>query len=81
MCIRDRLAGFAPLVLTLVFASLLAGLHALLYLFVSRSWALPLRARQIPYGTYLGAAALSVVFIPLNSDWYSWCFSWCSTRS
>lgn len=81
IAVLGLLTGFAPLVMTLVAASLLAGLHALLYLFLSRSWALPLRARQIPYGTYLGAAALSVVFIPLNSDWYSWCFSWCSTRS
>ncbi|WP_258958256.1 A24 family peptidase [Achromobacter ruhlandii] len=81
IAILGLLMGFAPLVMTLVAASLLAGLHALLYLFISRSRALPLRARQIPYGAYLGAAALSVVFIPLNSDWYSWCFSWCSTRS
>lgn len=81
IAILGLLTGFAPLVLTLVAASLLAGLHALLYLFISRGWALSPRARQIPYGAYLGAAALSVAFIPSNSDWYSWCFSWCSTRS
>ncbi|MFY1940057.1 A24 family peptidase [Achromobacter xylosoxidans] len=81
IAILGLLAGFAPLVMTLVAASLLAGLHALSYLFLSRSRALPLRARQTPYGAYLGVAALSVALIPLNSAWYSWCFSWCSTRS
>ena len=67
-------AGFAPLLVTLVGASLLAGLHAVAYLLITRYWALADRWRQIPYGAYLGVAALSVVFIPLNSVWYSWCF-------
>lgn len=53
IAILGLLAGFAPLVMTLVAASLLAGLHALSYLFLSRSRALPLRARQTPYGAYL----------------------------
>lgn len=81
IAILGLLLGFAPLLVTLVGASLLAGLHAVAYLLISRHWALADRWRQIPYGAYLGVAALSVVFIPLNSVWYSWCFSWCSTGS
>jgi prepilin peptidase CpaA len=60
---------------------LLLGLHALLYLAASRFVALGGRLRQIPYAAYMGAAALSVALMPLNSAWYSWCSSWCSTGS
>ncbi|WP_332611997.1 A24 family peptidase [Achromobacter sp. ESBL13] len=73
--------GFAPLVLVMVLASLLAGLHALAYVVVARYWAVSHRLRQIPYAMYLGIGALSVVLMPLNSPWYSWCSSWCSTAS
>ena len=38
---------------TLVGASLLAGLHALAYLLINRHWALADRWKQIPYGAYL----------------------------
>nr|WP_314361694.1 A24 family peptidase [uncultured Achromobacter sp.] len=73
--------GLAPLILVMVLASLLAGVHALAYVVVSRYWAVSHRLRQIPYAMYLGVAALSVVLMPLNSPWYSWCSSWCSTAS
>lgn len=75
------LMGWAPLLMTLLMASLLAGLHALLYLSASRFLALSARLRQIPYAAYLGVSALSVASMPLNSAWYSWCSSWCSTAS
>lgn len=81
IAILGLLLGFAPLMMVLVIASLLAGLHAVTYLAVSRYWALTHRARQLPYAMYMGIAALSVALIPLNSVWYSWCFSWCSTAS
>ena len=52
-----------PLWLAVVFmlGTLLAGLHAALYLAVSRWWAPPPRLRQVPYAAYLAIAALSVV--------------------
>ena len=73
--------GLVPLVLVLVLSSLLAGLHSLAVVAVSRYWALTQRWRQVPYAMYLGIAALSVVLMPLSSPWYSWCSSWCSTAS
>jgi prepilin peptidase CpaA len=79
IAIIGLLLGIAPLILVLVLASLLAGLHSLLALIASRYRALSPRVRQIPYAAYLGAAALSVACMPLNSAWYSWCSSWCST--
>lgn len=73
--------GLTPLVLVLVLASVLAGLHSLAVVVVSRYWALTQRWSQVPFAMYLGVAALSVVLMPLNSPWYSWCSSWCSTAS
>jgi prepilin peptidase CpaA len=81
IAVLGLLLGLAPLLAVLVIASLLAGLHALLYLAASRFVALGGRLRQIPYAAYMGAAALSVALMPLNSAWYSWCSSWCSTGS
>ncbi|CAB3734634.1 MULTISPECIES: A24 family peptidase [Achromobacter] len=81
IAILGLLLGLAPLILVLVGASLLAGLHALVYVLVSQYWALSDRTRKIPYGMYLGLAAFSVALTPLNSVWYSWCSSWCSTGS
>lgn len=81
IAVLGLLLGFAPLMVTLVLASVLAGLHSLLYLAVSGVWALSHRARQIPYAAYLGLAAFSAALIPWNSPWYSWCSSWCSTGS
>ncbi|MDQ6216150.1 prepilin peptidase, partial [Achromobacter insolitus] len=81
IAVLGLLLGFAPLMVTLALASVLAGLHGLLYLAVSRVWALSHRARQIPYAAYLGLAAVSAVLIPWNSPWYSWCSSWCFTGS
>ena len=77
---RWILNSVGPVILILVLASLLAGLHGLLYLIASRYWPVTDRLRQIPYAAYMGAAALSVACMPLNSAWYSWCSSWCSTR-
>lgn len=81
IAVLGLLLGLPPLLAILVLASLLAGLHALLYLAASRFLALDARFRQIPYAAYLGAAALSVASMPSNSAWYSWCSSWCSTGS
>lgn len=72
------LLGLAPLVLTLMLASLLAGLHALLYL-MAAAWVAPQRPCKIPYAAYLAIGALSVALIPSSSPWYSWCSSWCFT--
>jgi prepilin peptidase CpaA len=80
IAILGLLLGIAPLILILVLASLLAGLHGLLYLIASRYWPVIDRLRQIPYAAYMGVAALSVACMPLNSAWYSWCSSWCSTQ-
>ena len=80
IAILGLLLGFPSLALVLLGASLLAGLHAVLHMTVSKYKSLTSRSRQIPYAAYLGAAAISVAFMPLNSAWYSWCFSWCSTR-
>jgi prepilin peptidase CpaA len=81
IAVLGLLLGFAPLMVTLALASVLAGLHGLLYLAVSRVWALSNRARQIPYAAYLGLAAGIAVLIPWSSPWYSWCSSWCFTGS
>ncbi|WP_425265389.1 A24 family peptidase [Achromobacter agilis] len=81
IAVLGLLLGWAPLLVVLLIASLLAGLHAVLYLSVSRFLALSARLRQIPYAAYLGIAALSVASMPSNSAWYSWCSSWCSTGS
>lgn len=81
IAILGLLLGLAPLVPVLVLASLLAGLHALVYVVASHYWAVSHRLRQIPYAVYLGIGALSVVLMPLNSPLYSWCSSWCSTAS
>jgi len=80
IAILGLLLGFPSLALVLLGASLLAGLHAVLHMTVSKYKSLTSRSRQIPYAAYLGAAAISVAFMPLNSAWYSWCSSWCSTR-
>ncbi len=80
MAVIGLALGLAPLALTLLFASLLAGLHSLAWRTVPAVRAAP-RSAQIPYAAYLGAAALSAACIPSNSAWYSWCSSWCSTGS
>lgn len=65
--------GFAlgPLRLALVLAvaSVVAGLHAVLYLVASRRCALQAHWSRIPYAAYMGFGALSVAFTPLSSAW------------
>ncbi|OZI17827.1 prepilin peptidase [Bordetella genomosp. 7] len=52
--------GLKYLCWVLAAGTLLAGLHAAIYLAVSRWRALPQRLRQVPYATYLALGALSV---------------------
>lgn len=71
IAVLGLLLGLPALLAVLVLSSLLAGLHALLVLALSRVWAPGVRLRQIPYAAYMGIAALSVASMPWNSAWYS----------
>lgn len=71
IAVLGLLLGLPALLAVLVLSSLLAGLHALLVLALSRVWAPGARLRQIPYAAYMGIAALSVASMPWNSAWYS----------
>lgn len=59
--------GPAHLLVVLAIGSLVAGLHAILYLQVSRWWAISPRLRQVPYAAYLAIGALSMVSMLWNS--------------
>ena len=63
--------GPLRLLAVLAIASLIGGLHALLYLAVSRWWTPPGQFRRVPYAGYMALGAISVAFIPLSSGWYS----------
>jgi len=67
IAVYGLLMGPTKLAYVLVIASLLAGAHALAYLWGASRLALPARLRQIPYVTYLALGALSAAFMPLNS--------------
>lgn len=66
MAAYGLLLGAFKLLHVLVIASLLAGMHALVYVWASSFLALPPRLRQIPYVAYLAVGALSAAFMPLS---------------
>lgn len=63
--------GPLRLVLVLALASLIAGLHALIFIVVSRYRVLAPQWRRVPYAAYMAVGALSVALIPLSSAWSS----------
>lgn len=68
IAIYGLIFGPSSLMYVLAAGSLLAGLHAVLYLVVSRWRALSPRLRQVPYAAYLAIAAVSVALTPLSSQ-------------
>ncbi|MVW70563.1 prepilin peptidase [Bordetella sp. 15P40C-2] len=60
---------FGPIGLAWIIAagSLLAGLHGVLFITISRVWTLPEKLRHIPYGAYLALGAMSVAPTCLSS--------------
>ncbi|MCD0505527.1 A24 family peptidase [Bordetella petrii] len=71
IAIYGLILGPKMLLLVLAVGSLLAGVHAALYLLAARWWAPAPQWRRVPYVSYLAAGALSVALMPLNSPWSS----------